>query len=123
MLFRALAGVAIRRSRELAFLSELARSVLGPQDFVVIGFGESSAKLGADLRAKGGFVVNCNHGAGHCESPPEVLAAQWQFLKAHPFGVTPKPYAGGLCSMSRRVSVHTSPRGERAGRSVARARI
>ncbi len=68
----------------------------GPKDFVVIGFGESSAKLGADIRAKGGFVVNCNHGAGHCESPPEVLAAQWQFLKAHPFGVAPEPYTGRL---------------------------
>ncbi len=68
----------------------------GPDDFVVISFGESSAKLDADVRAKGGFVVNCNHGAGHCESPPEVIAAQWQFLKAHPFGVAPEPYAGGL---------------------------
>ena len=68
----------------------------GPDDFVVISFAESSAKLDADVRAKGGFVVNCNHGAGHCESPPEVIAAQWQFLKAHPFGVAPEPYANGL---------------------------
>jgi len=68
----------------------------GPDDFVVISFAESSAKLDADIRAKGGFVVNCNHGAGHCESPPDVIAAQWQFLKAHPFGVVPEPYGAGL---------------------------
>jgi hypothetical protein len=48
------------------------------------------------VQARGGFVVNCDHGAGHCESPPEVIAAQWEFLKAHPFGVTPEPYRGGL---------------------------
>lgn len=68
----------------------------GADDFVVISFGESSAKLDSDIRAKGGFVVNCNHGGGHCQSPPDVIAAQWQFLKAHPFGVTPEPYASGL---------------------------
>jgi poly(3-hydroxybutyrate) depolymerase len=68
----------------------------GPDDFVIISFAESSAQLDQDIRDQGGFVVDCDHGGGHCQSPPEVLAAQWQFLKAHPFGVEPEPYAAAL---------------------------
>jgi hypothetical protein len=68
----------------------------GPQDFVIISFANSSATLDQDIRDKGGFVVNCDHGGEHCQSPPEVIDAQWQFLKAHPFGVEPEPYAAGL---------------------------
>jgi hypothetical protein len=68
----------------------------GPQDVVIISFASSSARLGQDIAAQGGFVVNCNHSGDHCMSPPEVIAAQWQFMKAHPFGVAPKPYEAGL---------------------------
>jgi hypothetical protein len=68
----------------------------GPEDVVIISFATSSARLDDDIREKGGFVVNCDHGGEHCESPPEIIAAQWQFLKAHPFGVEPEPYAAGL---------------------------
>jgi hypothetical protein len=68
----------------------------GPTDFVLISFAQSSAKLTADIAEKGGFVVNCDHGGDHCQSPPDVISAQWQFLKAHPFGVEPEPYAAGL---------------------------
>jgi hypothetical protein len=68
----------------------------GPGDVVIISFPQSTAKMNMDLRAKGGFVVNCDHGGAHCASPGPVKAAQWKFLKAHPFGVSPSPYAGGL---------------------------
>jgi poly(3-hydroxybutyrate) depolymerase len=68
----------------------------GPNDFVIISFAESSAALDQDIREKGGFVVNCDHGGDHCQSPPEVVAAQWAFLKAHPYGVAPEPYEAGL---------------------------
>jgi hypothetical protein len=68
----------------------------GTGDVVIISFPQSTAKMNMDLRAKGSFVVNCDHGGGHCGSPAPVKAAQWKFLKAHPFGVTPEPYAGGL---------------------------
>lgn len=78
------------------------------RDVVVIDFSVTSAALVADITGKGGFAVNCNHGGGHCGAPPEVVAAQWQFLKDHPFGVTPEPYASGLpasfpsyCEISR----------------------
>jgi hypothetical protein len=65
-------------------------------DVVVIDFSVTSAAFVNDLTAKGGFAVDCNHGGGHCGATPEVVAAQWQFLKDHPFGVTPEPYASGL---------------------------
>jgi len=68
----------------------------GPGDVVIISFPESTKRMNTDLRAKGSFVVNCDHGGAHCGSPGPVKAAQWKFMKAHPFGVTPSPYAGGL---------------------------
>ena len=68
------------------------------RDVVVIDFADTSAEQCMDIPAKGGFMVNCDHGGGHCGSPPEVKSAQWQFLKAHPFGVDPEPYAAGLPS-------------------------
>ena len=68
----------------------------GTGDVVIISFPQSTAKMNMDLRAKGSFVVNCDHGGGHCGSPAPVKAAQWKFLKAHPFGVSPEPYAAGL---------------------------
>ena len=68
----------------------------GSGDVVIISFPESTKKMNTDLRAKGGFVVNCDHGGAHCGSPAAVKTAQWKFLKAHPFGVSPEPYAMGL---------------------------
>jgi hypothetical protein len=68
----------------------------GSQDFVIISFGQASARLDEDIAGKGGFVVNCNHGGDHCASPVNVRAAQWQFLQAHPFGIEPEPYDDGL---------------------------
>lgn len=41
-------------------------------------------------------MVVCDHGGGHCQAPAAVQNAQWEFLKAHPFGVDPLPYANGL---------------------------
>jgi hypothetical protein len=65
-------------------------------DVVIIDFSETSATQCADIASKGGFMINCNHGAGHCRSPADLKAAQWQFMKDHPFGVDPEPYASGL---------------------------
>jgi poly(3-hydroxybutyrate) depolymerase len=66
------------------------------QDVVTIDFSVTSAALVKDVAAKGGFAVNCNHGGGHCGSPAAVKTAQWKFMKDHPFGVDPEPYAAGL---------------------------
>ena len=48
-----------------------------------------------DVKAKGGFGIECDHGGGHL-IPDDIAASAWQFLKAHPFGTKPSPYAAGL---------------------------
>ncbi|HEX5658532.1 MAG TPA: hypothetical protein VFX59_15120 [Polyangiales bacterium] len=65
-------------------------------DVVVIDFASTTATMSKDIVAKGGFMVVCDHGGRHCASPTPVKNAQWDFLKAHPFGVEPEPYAAGL---------------------------
>lgn len=66
------------------------------KDVVVIEFATASLNLDMLLAAKGGFAIDCDHGGGHEGPPPPLRAAAWEFLKAHPFGVDPKPYAAGL---------------------------
>ena len=68
----------------------------GDADMVVISFGQASLDLDNAEAAAGGFAVDCNHGGTHVGSPPDLLAAGWEFMKAHPFGTKPSPYAGGL---------------------------
>jgi len=65
-------------------------------DYYIIDFAQSTAALTANVASKGGFVVNCDHGGEHCMPPAEVVRAQWEFLKAHPFGFDTSPYASGL---------------------------
>jgi hypothetical protein len=66
-------------------------------DVVIIDFSQSSMTADTAFKGKGGFVINCNHGGGHCGGgglAPDI----WKFFKAHPFGVTPEPWAAGLPS-------------------------
>ncbi len=77
----------------------------GSSDMVVISFAMSSAtedmsvaSAAAGSSPPGGYVVDCNHGGGHCGAPANDVAAQWQFCKDHPFGVSSDPYASGLPS-------------------------
>ena len=65
-------------------------------DMVVIDFGTSSMDMDRAIVAKGGFAVDCNHGGGHVAAPPDLKAAGWEFMKAHPFGTKPSPYESGL---------------------------
>jgi poly(3-hydroxybutyrate) depolymerase len=67
-------------------------------DVVQIDFSTTSMTEDKDILAKGGFAVDCDHGGGHCQAPAVDIAAQWQFCKDHPFGVSPEPYANGLPS-------------------------
>jgi hypothetical protein len=68
----------------------------GASDMVIVTFSETSNALDMQLAKMGGFVVNCNHGGGHCGAPAALQTAAWQFMKDHPFG-TPSPYlSGGL---------------------------
>jgi hypothetical protein len=67
-------------------------------DVVGVDFSVTSVRQDEDVFSKGGFAVDCDHGGGHCGAPANDVAAQWQFCKDHPFGVSPEPYAGGLPS-------------------------
>lgn len=60
-------------------------------DVVGIRFADSSATADKAFKDRGGFVINCDHGGGHCGGgslAPDI----WTFFKAHPFGVTPEPW-------------------------------
>lgn len=67
-------------------------------DAVIIHFSETSLALDRVVVDRGGFAVDCTHPNGHCNNPPEAVAAQWQFLKDHPYGISTDPYANGLPS-------------------------
>jgi poly(3-hydroxybutyrate) depolymerase len=60
-------------------------------DVVIIDFSQSSATADKAFKAKGGFVINCNHGGIHCGGGG-LAGDVWKFFKAHPFGVTPEPW-------------------------------
>ncbi len=59
---------------------------------------QQSLFLDGDVAKHGGFAVDCDHGGGHVSAPDDRKIAGWQFLKDHPFGVSPEPYANGLPS-------------------------
>lgn len=61
------------------------------QDVVAIDFSDASATADKAFDAAGGFVVNCDTGAGHCGGGG-LAGDVWTFFKAHPFGVTPEPW-------------------------------
>jgi predicted esterase len=67
----------------------------GPNDMVIVNFSDATAKYHADLTANGQFSFVCDHGLGHTV-PPDGPPSAWQFLKDHPFGVRPEPYAKAL---------------------------
>lgn len=66
----------------------------GSSDMVIVRFSQTSATLDNQFSQAGGFVVNCNHGGGHCQAPGPLQQAAWKFMKDHPFGA--KPYTSGL---------------------------
>jgi poly(3-hydroxybutyrate) depolymerase len=64
-------------------------------DVVILDFAVQSLAYLDDVKAKGGFGIECDHGGGHI-IPGDVPAYAWQFLKAHPFKTKPSPYAADL---------------------------
>jgi hypothetical protein len=68
----------------------------GTSDMVIVSFSMTSATYDTQMKAAGSFVVNCNHGGGHCGAPAALYSAGWEFMKAHPFGVAPEPYTSAL---------------------------
>jgi predicted esterase len=67
-------------------------------DVVIIDFSQTSLTFDNIINNAGGFAIDCNHGGGHCGAPADLQTAGWEFMKAHPFGVTPEPYSAGLPS-------------------------
>jgi hypothetical protein len=64
----------------------------GSSDWVVVSFSSTSATYDEMMKSAGAFVVNCDHGGGHCMATNELYTAGWEFMKAHPFGADPEPY-------------------------------
>jgi poly(3-hydroxybutyrate) depolymerase len=67
----------------------------GANDRVVVSFQDGSMQYKADLTAAGRFSLICNHGLGH-RIPPAAPTSAWPFLRDHPMGATPSPYAQTL---------------------------
>jgi|RhiMethySRZTD1v2_1073278.scaffolds.fasta_scaffold18212_3 predicted esterase len=61
-------------------------------DVVIVDFSQTSATADQAFKARGGFVINCDHGGGHCGGAG-FAGNIWQFFKAHPYGVNPKPWS------------------------------
>ncbi len=68
----------------------------GSSDRVIVSFSQTSATYDAEMKRAGAFVVNCDHGGGHCQAPSALYTAGWAFMKAHPFGIEPEPYSSAL---------------------------
>jgi predicted esterase len=68
----------------------------GSSDMVIVTFSQTSATLDMSAKAHGSFVVNCNHGGGHCGAPAALQSAAWQFMKDHPFGFGTSPWTTAI---------------------------
>lgn len=64
----------------------------GSMDMVIVTFSQTSATLDMAAKTHGSFVVNCNHGGGHCRAPEDLQRAAWMFMKDHPWGFTDSPW-------------------------------
>ena len=75
-------------------------------DVVIVDFSQTSASADAYFKSRGGFVVNCNTGGGHCGGGSLALD-MWTFFQAHPFGVSPEPWSSGLpAGFADQCSIH-----------------
>jgi hypothetical protein len=66
-------------------------------DVVIVDFSNTSRTADMAFKNRGGFVINCDHGGGHCGGRG-LAPDMWEFFKAHPYGTKPSPWAGGLPS-------------------------
>jgi acetyl esterase/lipase len=69
------------------------------RDVVVVDFSNTSATADRSFSGRGGFVIDCNHGGGHCGGAG-LAGDIWEFFEAHPYGVVPapSPWTSGLPS-------------------------
>jgi poly(3-hydroxybutyrate) depolymerase len=81
------------------------------RDVVIVDFSNTSATADRTFSGRGGFVVNCNHGGGHCGGGG-LASDVWEFFEAHPYGVepAPSPWTSGLPSgFSSDCEIFSSP--------------
>jgi len=66
----------------------------GTGDNVIVNFGDTSMWFEAQNRmaANLAFMINCDHGRGHCGAPTALHEMAWGFMKAHPYDVGPSPW-------------------------------
>jgi dienelactone hydrolase len=64
-------------------------------DTFIMDFAQASAAYEADIKKRGGFSIDCNHGGGHM-MPSGIAPSVWQFMKDHPYRVSPEPCVGGI---------------------------
>jgi poly(3-hydroxybutyrate) depolymerase len=65
------------------------------KDIVTLHFYATSKIVFDDVKMRGGFAIDCNHGGGHM-IPPDGGPAVWKFFQAHPYGTNPSPWATKL---------------------------
>lgn len=66
-------------------------------DVVIVDFSMTSMTADAAYKQRGGFVINCDHGGGHCGGGG-LSGDMWEFFKAHPYGTSPSPWKDALPS-------------------------
>ncbi len=67
----------------------------GTSDVVIVSFETETKAYSAWMTMNGHFSFMCNHNMGHTV-PLDARDSAYQFLKDHPFGVSPEPYAKAL---------------------------
>ena len=60
-------------------------------DVVIVDFSDTSKTADDTYETQGSFVINCNHGGGHCGGG-SLAPSIWTFFKAHPYGAG-KPWS------------------------------
>ena len=70
----------------------------GSSDMVIVTFSQTSASFDMAAKKHGSLVVNCDHGGGHCQNPPDLKKAAWQFMQDNPFGVVDSPWKTAIPS-------------------------
>jgi acetyl esterase/lipase len=64
-------------------------------DVVIVDFSQTSTTADFAFKARGGFVIDCNTGGGHCGGAG-LAGDVWKFFLAHPYAIVPEPWATGL---------------------------
>jgi hypothetical protein len=67
-------------------------TIYGPFDTTPFNAIQASERAYRLFKDRGGFVINCMHMGGHCGGAP-LAPSIWEFFKAHPYGVDPKPWS------------------------------